>query len=60
MMHSSFSVNFRAKPDTRFAHWPEPEASEVARSAAAARMILGDVNLQIPPNLTLECVWVLP
>jgi FO synthase len=46
--------NFRAKPDTRFAHWPEPADSDVARTAAVARLILGDVNLQVPPNLTSD------
>ena len=45
--------NFRAKPDTRFAQWPEPSALDLARTAAVARLILGsEVNLQIPPNLT--------
>ena len=45
--------NFRAKPDTRFAQWPEPSALDLVRTAAVARLILGsEVNLQIPPNLT--------
>jgi len=45
--------NFRAKPDTRFAQWPEPGALDLVRTAAVARLILGsEVNLQIPPNLT--------
>ena len=45
--------NFRAKPDTRFAQWPEPSAMDLVRTAAVARLILGsEVNLQIPPNLT--------
>jgi FO synthase len=45
--------NFRAKPDTRFARWPEPSALDLARTAAVARLILGsEVNLQVPPNLT--------
>ena len=45
--------NFRAKSDTRFAHWPEPVAADLVRTAAVARLILGpEVNLQIPPNLT--------
>ncbi len=47
--------NFRAKPDTRFAQWPEPNALDLARTAAVARLILGsEVNLQIPPNLTQD------
>lgn len=45
--------NFRAKPDTRFAQWPEPNALDLIRTAAVGRLILGsEVNLQIPPNLT--------
>jgi 7,8-didemethyl-8-hydroxy-5-deazariboflavin synthase CofG subunit len=45
--------NFRAKPDTRFAQWPEPDALDLARTAAVARLIFGsEVNIQIPPNLT--------
>jgi 7,8-didemethyl-8-hydroxy-5-deazariboflavin synthase CofG subunit len=45
--------NFRAKPNTRFARWPEPEPLDLVRTAAVARLIFGnDVNLQIPPNLT--------
>lgn len=47
--------NFRAKSDIRFAHWPEPAASDVARTAAVARLVLGSgVNLQVPPNLTRD------
>jgi FO synthase len=45
--------NFRAKPDTRFAQWPEPDALDLARTAAVARLVFGSgVNVQIPPNLT--------
>jgi 7,8-didemethyl-8-hydroxy-5-deazariboflavin synthase CofG subunit len=45
--------NFRAKADTRFAQWPEPESDELMRTAAIARLIFGpEVNIQIPPNLT--------
>jgi FO synthase len=45
--------NFRAKPDTRFAQWPEPSTLDLARTAAVARVIFGsEVNVQIPPNLT--------
>jgi len=47
--------NFRAKPDTLFAQRQEPTALDVARTAAVARLILGDaVNLQVPPNLTQD------
>jgi 7,8-didemethyl-8-hydroxy-5-deazariboflavin synthase CofG subunit len=45
--------NFRAKADTQFAARPEPAALDVARTAAVARLILGDeINLQVPPNLS--------
>jgi FO synthase len=45
--------NFRAKPDTRFARWPEPIPSDLIRTAAVARVMFGtEVNIQIPPNLT--------
>jgi FO synthase len=47
--------NFRAKPDTLFAGRPEPAALDVARTAAVARLILGNtVNLQVPPNLSQD------
>jgi 7,8-didemethyl-8-hydroxy-5-deazariboflavin synthase CofG subunit len=47
--------NFRAKPDTLFAERPEPAALDVARTAAVARLILGNtVNLQVPPNLSQD------
>jgi 7,8-didemethyl-8-hydroxy-5-deazariboflavin synthase CofG subunit len=45
--------NFRAKPDTLFARKNEPDVLDLARTAAVARLILGDsVNLQVPPNLS--------
>jgi 7,8-didemethyl-8-hydroxy-5-deazariboflavin synthase len=44
--------NFRAKPDTRMAGHAEPEAIDIARTVAVARLILGgEMNLQTPPNL---------
>jgi FO synthase len=44
--------NFRAKPDTRMASCAEPDAMEVARTVAVARLIFGDaMNIQVPPNL---------
>jgi 7,8-didemethyl-8-hydroxy-5-deazariboflavin synthase CofG subunit len=45
--------NFRAKTDTRFAQWPEPETGDLVITAALARLIFGlEINIQIPPNLT--------
>jgi 7,8-didemethyl-8-hydroxy-5-deazariboflavin synthase CofG subunit len=47
--------NFRAKPDTLFAGRPEPAVEDIARTAAVARLVLGDaVNLQVPPNLSRD------
>jgi 7,8-didemethyl-8-hydroxy-5-deazariboflavin synthase CofG subunit len=44
--------NFRAKPGTRMAGCSEPEAIEIARTVATARLILGgQMNIQVPPNL---------
>src|SRR5204863_4997529 len=44
--------NFRAKPDTRMAEYSEPEAMEIARTVATARLVLGGrMNIQVPPNL---------
>ena len=47
--------NFRAKPGTRMAGSSEPEALEIARTVAVARLILGgEMNIQVPPNLNPE------
>src|SRR5437867_2679391 len=44
--------NFRSKPDTRMAGFAEPEAMEIARTVATARLIFGGrMNIQVPPNL---------
>ncbi len=44
--------NFRAKPETRMAGFPEPDALEIARTVATARLLLGGtMNIQVPPNL---------
>jgi FO synthase len=44
--------NFRAKPGTRMAGCAEPESMEIARTVAAARLVLGgEMNIQVPPNL---------
>jgi FO synthase len=43
--------NFRAKPTTRMANEPEPDSWDVARTVAVARLMLPDMNLQVPPNL---------
>jgi FO synthase len=44
--------NFRAKPDTKMAHHPEPPLEEHLWTVAAARLILGPaITIQAPPNL---------
>jgi FO synthase len=46
---------FRAKPRIPMRDAPEPGLDDLLRTLAVARLILGpDVNIQAPPNLTLE------
>ena len=44
--------NFRAKPATRMAGAAEPDSLDVARTIAAARLMMPDMNIQAPPNLS--------
>jgi len=44
--------NFRAKPATPMAASHEPETLDIARTIAVARLMLGDMNIQAPPNLS--------
>jgi FO synthase len=44
--------NFRAKPEIPMRDWPEPTAGEMTRTIAVARMLMPDVNIQAPPNLS--------
>lgn len=44
--------NFRAKPSTAMAAQPEPESLDIARTVAVARLMLGNMNIQAPPNLS--------
>jgi FO synthase len=44
--------NFRVKPTIPMADWPEPTRGEMLRTVAVARLILPDVNIQAPPNLS--------
>jgi len=46
--------NFRAKPTIPMAGWPEPSHGEMLRTIAVARLLMPDVNLQAPPNLSSE------
>ena len=44
--------NFRVKPRIPMAAWPEPDSGDMLRTLAVARLILRDMNIQAPPNLT--------
>jgi len=45
--------NFRAKPEIPMADAPEPQALDMARAIATARLVLGPaMNVQAPPNLS--------
>jgi 7,8-didemethyl-8-hydroxy-5-deazariboflavin synthase CofG subunit len=45
--------NFRAKPEIAMADAPEPDAHDMARAIATARLVLGaNMNVQAPPNLS--------
>ena len=44
--------NFRVKPAIPMAHWPEPTCGEMLRAVAVARLLLPNVNIQAPPNLS--------
>jgi FO synthase len=44
--------NFRAKNGTPMAHWPEPDRGEMLRTLAVARLLMPNVNIQAPPNLS--------
>jgi 7,8-didemethyl-8-hydroxy-5-deazariboflavin synthase CofG subunit len=44
--------NFRAKPDIPMAKSPEPDTDDLLRTIAVARLLLRDMNIQAPPNLT--------
>jgi 7,8-didemethyl-8-hydroxy-5-deazariboflavin synthase CofG subunit len=44
--------NFRAKPRIPMASWPEPDLADMLRTLAVARLLLRDMNIQAPPNLT--------
>jgi FO synthase len=44
--------NFRAKPEIPMRDHPEPTQSDHARTIAVARLVLGEMNVQAPPNLS--------
>lgn len=44
--------NFRAKPGIPMANWAEPSHPDMLRTIAVARLILHEMNIQAPPNLS--------
>jgi 7,8-didemethyl-8-hydroxy-5-deazariboflavin synthase CofG subunit len=44
--------NFRAKPEIPMRLHPEPDFTDHARTIAVARLIVRDMNVQAPPNLS--------
>jgi 7,8-didemethyl-8-hydroxy-5-deazariboflavin synthase CofG subunit len=44
--------NFRVKPTIPMAQWQEPSRGEMLRTVAVARLLLPNVNIQAPPNLS--------
>ncbi len=44
--------NFRVKPEIPMRDWPEPTLGEMLRTVAVARLLMPEVNLQAPPNLS--------
>src|SRR5262249_1411245 len=44
--------NFRAKPDTPMKNAPEPSRADLLRTIAVARLVMPNVNIQAPPNLS--------
>src|SRR5580700_7265125 len=44
--------NFRVKPSIPMRDWPEPTHGEMLRTLAVARLLMPEVNIQAPPNLS--------
>jgi 7,8-didemethyl-8-hydroxy-5-deazariboflavin synthase CofG subunit len=44
--------NFRVKPEIPMCDWPEPTQGDMLRTIAVARLLMPEVNLQAPPNLS--------
>ena len=44
--------NFRVKPEIPMRNWPEPTRGEMLRTIAVARLLMPNVNIQAPPNLS--------
>jgi len=44
--------NFRVKPGIRMANWAEPSRTDMLRTVAVARLLMPEMNIQAPPNLS--------
>ncbi len=44
--------NFRAKPDILMRNSPEPSQGDMMRTIAVARLLMPEMNIQAPPNLS--------
>ena len=44
--------NFRVKPEIPMRNWPEPRRGEMLRTVAVARLLMLEMNIQAPPNLS--------
>jgi 7,8-didemethyl-8-hydroxy-5-deazariboflavin synthase CofG subunit len=44
--------NFRVKPEIPMRSWPEPSRGDMLRTIAVARLLMPNVNIQAPPNLS--------
>jgi FO synthase len=44
--------NFRVKPNIPMSSWPEPSRGDMLRTVAVARLLMPDMNIQAPPNLS--------
>jgi 7,8-didemethyl-8-hydroxy-5-deazariboflavin synthase CofG subunit len=44
--------NFCVKPTIPMASWPEPSPGEMLRTVAVARLLMPELNIQAPPNLS--------
>jgi 7,8-didemethyl-8-hydroxy-5-deazariboflavin synthase CofG subunit len=44
--------NFRSKPEIPMRNWPEPTRNELQRTIAVTRLLMPEMNIQAPPNLS--------
>src|ERR1700675_1465042 len=44
--------NFRAKENTPMANWPEPDRVDMLCTLAVARLLIPQIHIQAPPNLS--------